>query len=811
MIRQLKAEELTNTCKPELFEFQSTCDINKPCSIIGQKRALSALSFGLGINSKGFNIYALGENGTGKTSTIKKLLNEKTQQEPVPPDWCYVFNFKDPDSPRAISFTPGLATVFQKDMEELIKTLRYEIPRVFDSKDYEKQRGKLIEAFHKKQKELFSDIEAKTAANKFSIRKGQTSLIIVPIKEDGEPMNEEEFNSLPVEQRQFIEKTGRSLQEELDDVLRAVRIEEKKLKENFVALDKEIVVNATGYLFEALLDKYRDNEKVISYIKDVLEDVLNHIDEFKPSEDQQGPPFPFMKRQEANFTKYSVNVIVNNSSLKGAPIIFESNPTYPNLCGRIEHRFQYGMAITDFTMIKAGSLHHANGGYLIINTLETLKNIFSYDALKRAIKNKEIKIEDAWEQYRLVSTSTLRPEPIPLSVKVIFVGSIYLYYLLYNYDEDFRELFKVKADFDSTMIRNEENMHLYACFAASCQQQENLKPLDKHAICKLIEAGSRLANHKERLSTKFSEIIDLIREANYRATIEGAEFITKRHIQESIREKIYRSNRIEQRIQELIDEDTIIIDTSGSRVGQINGLTILDLGDYSFGKPARLTAKSYPGKAGIVHIERETKMSGKIHNKAIMILTSYLGSKYVLDKPLTLSAYITFEQLYDMIEGDSATCAELYALLSSISGIAIKQSIAVTGSMDQYGEVQPVGGINEKIEGFFGVCKAKGLDGSHGVIIPSRNIKHILLNDEVIEAVNEGLFHIYAIDNVEEGIEILTGMKSGEMMPDGTYEDGTFNYVVMKRLIEYSSKHEKSKDKGTNNNGQDNRTDRETN
>ncbi|MCX8069373.1 MAG: AAA family ATPase [Thermodesulfovibrionales bacterium] len=808
MIRKLKEEDLINTCKAELFDFETTCDINMPCSIIGQKRALNALSFGLGIDSKGFNIYALGENGTGKTSTIRKLLNEKTKNEPVPPDWCYVFNFKDPDSPLSISLPPGKAIEFQKDMEELVKMLRYEIPKAFDSKDYEKQRSKLIEAFHKRQKELFTPIEAKCQENKFSIRKGQSSLIIVPVKDDGEPMTEEEFTALPIEEKQSIEKVGRSLQEELDDVLRAVRIEEKKLKENFIALDKNIVLNATGYLFDALFDKYREIEKVIVYLRAVMDDVLSHIEDFKPTDEQQNPPFPFMKKQDSNLVRYSVNVIVNNSALSGAPVIFESNPTYPNLCGRIEHKFQYGMAITDFTMIKAGALHRANGGYIVINALETLKNLFSYDALKRAIKNKEIKIEDAWEQYRLVSTSTLRPEPIPLSVKVIFVGSIYLYYLLYNYDDDFRELFKVKADFDSTMPRNEETMRLYATFTASCQQQENLKPLDKTAVCKIVEAGSRLANHKGRLSTKFSEIIDLIREANYRATIEGAEFITERHVKESIKEKIYRSNRIEERIQDLIDEDTIIIDSSGSKIGQINGLTILDLGDYSFGKPARITANTYPGKGGIINIEREIKMSGRIHNKAIMILTSYLGRRYVIDKPISLTAYITFEQLYEMIEGDSATCAELYVLLSSISGIPLKQSIAVTGSMDQNGEVQPVGGINEKIEGFLTVCKSRGLDGSHGVIIPSRNIKHLVLNDEVIEAVSKGLFTIYAIDRVEEGIEILTGIKAGDMKTDGTYEEDTFNHKVMTKLNEYAMKFEKSKEK--ENNGQDKRTDRET-
>ncbi len=799
MLRRLQIEDLKNSCPPETFKYTSTAEMPHEVSIIGQERALSALSFGLDMNSRGFNIYVLGEGGTGKNSTIKKLLSEKAPKRQTPEDWCYVYNFKDPDSPKALSLEAGKAVEFSKDIEQLIKSLRAEIPKVFESKDYDKQRGRLIEAFQKRQKELFQDIERETAENGFSIRKGQSSLIIVPVKNDGEPMTEEEFTNLEPETRKRIEQIGRSLQERLDDVMRLVRDEERALKEAFARLDKEMVLNATGQHFEALLNKYKANEKVAQYIKDVMDDVLSHLEDFRPSEEQPTPPIPFFRlpRNDAPLQRYMVNVLVNNSELKGAPVIFEKNPTYPNLCGRIEYRFQYGMAVTDFTMIKAGSLHKANGGYLIINILDLLKNLFSYDALKRALKNREIKIEDVWEQYRLVSSAVLKPEAIPLNVKVILTGGAFLYYLLYNLDEEFRELFKVKADFENSMPRNPETMALYGMFAASCQREEGLRPLKGEALCAIVESGSRLVGHKERLSTRFSELADLIREADYRATLEGAKEIARTHVEQAIKERIYRSNRIEQRIQELIEEGTLIIETEGSKVGQVNGLAVLDLGDYSFGKPSRITARAYPGKAGVINIERETKMSGKVHNKAVMIITSYLGSTFGLQTPLSLTAYIAFEQLYEMVEGDSATCAELYALLSSIANVPLRQSIAVTGSMDQNGEVQPVGGINEKIEGFFSVCKTRGLNGSHGVIIPSRNIKHLMLKDEVIEAVSKGKFTIYAIDRVEEGLEILTNMKVGTLSQDGSYDDGSLYRLIQQRLEAFCKVIDKKEDTKT--------------
>ena len=785
MPRTLSVDELYRCCDLKMFEFNTTEDITVLDGTIGQERALRALDFGLSLESSGFNIFLLGENGTGKMTTVKSILKTRAAGEPIPSDWCYVYNFADPDVPQAIPLEPGRAAVFQKDMEELVKILRVEIPKVFESKEYDKQKSKIFEDFQKKQRELFGALEEEAHQKGFSIRKTVSGLLIVPVKKAGEPLSEEEFEALDEKTRKKIEEMGKSLQEKLDDIVRTVRESEKLVKEQMASLERDAALSAVGHLIDELESKYRDMEKITKYLDAVEEDILAHLEDFKATE-EQAPPLPFMRpsKAEPTFTRYAVNVLVNNKDTKGAPFVIESNPTYYNLFGRVEFKVQFGMALTDFSMIKAGSLHRANGGYLVINALDMLRNIFSYDALKRAIRNREVKIEDIWEQYRLMTTTTLKPDPIPLDVKVILLGSPYLYYLLYNLDEEYRELFKVKADFDGRMDRSSENLKKYSEFISRKCREESLLHFDRTGVAKIVEYGSRLAEHQSKLSARFSEVTDLIRESHYWASKAGGKIVTGEHVERALEEKVYRNNRVEERLRELTMEDTLIVKTSGAAVGQINGLAVLSMGDYAFGKPSRITATAWAGKAGVMNIERETKMSGRIHEKAILIITNYLGSRYASKKPISLSASITFEQLYDMIEGDSATCAELYALLSSIAGVPIKQSIAITGSMDQNGDVQPIGGVNEKIEGFFDLCKVRGLDGSHGVIIPSRNIKNLMVKREVADEVKAGRFAIYPIDRVEEGIEILMGMPAGEMRPDGTYPDGTFNYLVAKRLEE---------------------------
>lgn len=787
MLRKVKKEELYSCCKPSELPFNTTADISLLKETIGQQRALKALDFGLGINSHGFNIYILGESGTGKLTTIKKILEEKSKKETVPNDWCYVYNFKNSDAPLALSLKPGMGLDFQKDMDEMISLLRQEIPRTFESKEYEKQKTKILEDFQNKQKKHFEDLEILAKEKDFTLRKTVSGLVLVPVKKTGETLSEEEYEGLEPKVKKKVEMIGKELQEKLDDVIRIVREEEKKIKEIMKDLEQQATLYSVGHRIEEMKSKYTDNESISNYLGEVKEHILENLDDFKPQE-EQAPVLPFMKpaRSEPSFSKYAVNVFVNNRELKGAPVVIESNPTYYNLFGRVEHKLQYGVAMTDFTMIKSGSLQMANGGYLVIDALELLKNIFSYDALKRTIKEREIKIEDVWEQYRLISTVTLKPSPVPFNVKIILIGNPRLYYLLYSLDEEYSELFKVKADYENRMDRNEENTLKYAGFVRSKCEENGLLAFKKDAVAKVIEYSSRLAEHQKKLSAKFSEIADLIREADYWARHNNKDIVTVEDVNKALDEKIYRVNKVEKKILEATSEGTILIDTEGSVTGQINGLSVLDLGDYRFGMPSRITARTYAGRAGVVNIERETKMSGKIHEKAILILTAYLGEKYALKQSLSLTASLTFEQLYGGIEGDSATCAEVYALLSSISGVPVKQSFAITGSMNQHGEVQPIGGVNEKIEGFFEVCKQNGLNKEHGVIIPRRNLINLMLSNEVIEEVKKGKFNIYCIDNIEDGIKVLTGMPPGKPNADGNYPKGTFNFMVAKKLKELS-------------------------
>jgi lon-related putative ATP-dependent protease len=809
MLQKVDKEDLYSCCKPDELPFKTTDDIPTLTETIGQKRALSALQFGLDIDSHGFNIYILGESGTGKLTTIKTILEDKSKNETIPNDWCYVYNFKNIDLPRAISLKPGTGLAFQKEMDELITVLRQEIPKIFESKEYEKQRTKILEDFQHKQKEQFTDLEKEAKDKDFTLRKTVSGLILVPVKTTGETLSEEEYEGLEPRVKKKIETIGKELQEKLDDVIRIVREEEKKIKDLMKDLERQATLSSIGHRIEELKKAYNDNSEVPNYLEQVMEDILEHLDDFKPQEEQAAPSLQFMRpaKSEPSFVRYSVNVFVNNHELKGAPVVIESNPTYYNLFGRVEHKLQYGVAMTDFTMIKTGSLQQANGGYLVIDALELLKNIFSYDALKRTIKDKEIKIEDVWEQYRLLSTATLKPQAIPFNVKIVLVGNPRLYYLLYNLDEEYRELFKVKADYENRMDRNPDHMLKYASFIKAKCDERGLRPFDRDAVAKVIEYGSRLAEHQRKLSAKFSDIADLLREADHWAKYNKHSLVTAGDVDKAFEEKTYRSNKVEKKILEATEEGTILIDTEGAVVGQINGLSVLDLGDYRFGMPSRITARTYAGRAGIINIERETKMSGKIHEKAILILIGYLGGKYAIKQSLSLTAYLTFEQLYGGIEGDSATCAEVYALLSSISGVPLKQSYAITGSMNQHGDVQPIGGVNEKIEGFYEVCKLSGLNGGHGVIIPKRNLMNLMLKADVIDAVVNGKFTIYSIDKIEDGIEVLTGMHPGEMQTDGTYPEGTFNFLVAKKLKELSEALKGEKDPENNDNGKNKKHD----
>ncbi len=780
---KLQTSELTELFDVSDFSFETTEGLPSLHEIIGQERAIRSIEFGLGIRNNSYNIFVLGEGGTGKHTTVMDFIKKKAAKECCPDDWCYVHNFVSPDTPMAITLPQGKGSVFVQEMDGLIASLKRDIPRVFETKDYESHRDEILDGQQESTKAIFSRLEKTAIEHGLMLRKSSSGLAMVPAK-DGKPMKQEDYDKLPAEERSKLEADLKLLQDKLSAAIREARKIEKDTRERIADLDREMVQYVVNPIISELLEKFDGFEKVIDYITNVKAHIFANLDDFKPSEPMPLPigGLNLGQKQEPPYERYRVNLIVNNGETEGAPVVFETNPTYYNLFGRIEYRVQLGVASTDFTMIKGGSIHKANGGYLVVNALDVLKNIFVYDSIKRMIKNREVKIEDVWEQYKVVSTSTLKPEAIPVNIKFVLIGDPFLYYLLYSQDREYRKLFKVKADFESSMVRDKDNAEKYAYFISACCGRDSLQPFDRSGVARVVEYGSRLAGEKNKLSTRFNDIQNLVEEASYWAESDGAKLVTREYVERALKEKVYRHSRIEDRLREYIEEDTIMVQTEGSAVGQINGLAVLSLGDYMFGKPSRITARTYMGDSGVVNIEREAKMSGRIHNKAHLILKSFLGARFANGFPLTLSASVCFEQLYEGIEGDSATCAEVYALLSSLSEIPIKQGLAITGSMNQRGEVQPIGGVNEKIEGFYDVCLAKGLTGDQGVVIPGRNVRNLMLKKEVRDAVEEGKFAIYSINDVNDGIEILTGETAGVRGKDGKYPAGTVNRKVEDRL-----------------------------
>jgi len=795
---ELTADQLWAPCDPAMFDFETTATLEGEVTIIGQDRAVEAIDFGVGMTSFGFNIYALGYTGTGRATTIHTFLQRVAAGQPVPNDWIYVNNFVNPAQPRAIALPPGTAVQFQRDMQELVNDLQRDIPRAFESEDYEKQRERIVREMQEQRNEEFLRLEQKVNERGFTLLKTAMGLSIAPVL-NGQVVTPEAYQQLDEATRQGIEKRQELLQGEISEAMRRVRDLEKNAKRRLQDFDREVANFAVSHPIEELKHKYRGLEEVPDYLDEVLADIVNNVEGFKSQEEATEGLAAAMQagQREALLRRYTVNVIVDNSAQQGAPVVTEPNPTYGNLIGRIEHRAEFGALVTDFTMIKPGALHRANGGYLVVEMRGLLTNPLAWEALKRAIKSRSIRTEEMGAQFQLISTVTLEPEPIPLDVKVLLIGDPLTYYLLYEYDEDFRKLFKVKADFGADFDRTPETSHCYARFVAARCRQENLLPFEREAVARVVEYGSRLAEHQKKLSTRFGEIADLVREASFWARRAGRQQTTAADVQKAIDQKIYRSNRAEERIQEMMDEGTLRVDVTGEVVGQVNGLSVLALGDYSFGKPGRITARTYTGKMGVVSLDREAKLSGRIYDKGLLTLSGYLGGKYALKRPLSLSASISFEQLYEEVEGDSASSTELYALLSSLSGVPLKQGIAVTGSIDQQGNVQPVGGINEKIEGFFFTCQRKGLTGDQGVILPAQNVVNLMLRAEVRQAVAEGRFHLYPVRTVDEGIEILTGLPAGELQADGTYPPDSVHGRVMARLAEIAENLKEKEEKET--------------
>ena len=780
----LTAEKLRFTCDEHVFDFDTTETVPPLEVMIGQERAVKAVEFGLFTKNPGYNIFISGLVGTGKITYAETAVKKVAGNQEVPNDWCYVNNLETPGQPIALALPAGMGYSFKQDMQELVENLKTDIPKVFSSEDYEQAKSELVKQYQEQRSVMVEEFTQYAETQGISPQWSSTGFVGLPMV-DGKAVGPEDYQKLDKQQRDIIEKNMLAVHEKGMDVVRRVQLLERSVREQLKQLDIKIGLFAAGHLIEEFKEKYRDYQPVVDFLEAIKQDVSKNINEFKPQAEEENNPLMLFKRpaQDAK-DKYNVNLLVDNRETKGAPVIVEINPTYYNLVGRAEYETRMGVVSTDFTMIKPGALHKANGGYLILNARDVLTNIGAWEALKRVLKTKKLQIENLGEQYGVLAMASLKPEPIPINVKVILIGNPYIYQLLYNYDEDFRKLFKAHADFDVVMENNPVNVQKLAGFISSTVSREKLKHFDKAAVARVVEYSSRLTGTQTKLTTRFNEVVELLCEADVWATLDNSQVVTTGHIKKAIEEKRYRANKYEERLQEMFAEGQLLIDTEGEKVGQVNGLAVLSVGEYMFGKPSRITANTYLGKSGVVNIERETKTSGTSHTKGVLILSGYLGQKYAQKHPLTLTASLTFEQLYDGVDGDSASSTELYAILSSLSGLPIKQYIAITGSVNQKGEVQPIGGATEKIEGFFSVCKLKGLTGKQGVMIPHQNVSNLALSDEVIEAVRQGKFHIYPVKTIDQGIEILTGTPAGEPGADGSYPAGTVNALDSQKLKE---------------------------
>jgi lon-related putative ATP-dependent protease len=791
IVQPLSAQQLYRQSDPSQFDFETTDELEDLSlnEIVGQERAVDAILFGIGIRREGYNLFALGPSGTGKRTTITQFLEKQASTEPTPSDWCYVNNFQQPHRPRALQLPPGQGHILRTDMEQLIDELRTVIPAAFESEDYRARRQEVQEEYNQRQEKAFGHIQQQAKEQSIALMRTPSGLILAPLQK-GEVISPDEFQELPSEEREKLEAHIAKLQERLQETLHQVRQWERESRQQVRELDHQVAMFATGHRIDELREKYAELAAVVDYLNSVQEDIVKNVDEFRElhkAEEAPRPvnlPLPQPLAGPPLLRRYQVNVLVDHSQTKGAPVVFEEYPTYNNLIGRTEHIAQMGALVTDFGLIKPGALHRTNGGYLILDGQQMLQQPYAWAGLKRALRAREIRIEPLGQALSLVSTVSLEPEPIPLDVKVLLVGERLLYYMLYQFDPDFGELFKVQVDFNERMTRSQENAQLYARLIATKARLEGLRPFDQEAIARIIEHSSRIAGDAEKLSTHMLSIADVLREADYWADRAGNGVVTRSDVERTIDAQTRRADRLRERVQERIQRGTIMIDTDGEQVGQINGLSVTELGNFAFGQPNRITARVRLGKGTVVDVEREVELGGPVHSKGVLILSSFLSSRYATDHPLSLSASLVFEQSYGGVEGDSASMAELCALLSALAGVPIKQSLAMTGSVNQHGQAQPIGGVNEKIEGFFDICKARGLTGEHGVIIPVSNVQHLMLRRDVVEASEAGQFHIYPVQTVDQAITILTGLPAGERDDEKDFPEGSINYLVEDRLIE---------------------------
>jgi len=788
---KLEPAALCRRCDPAAFEFQTTADIADLPGFIGQERAVEAVNFGIGIQRDGYNLFALGPAGTGKQAFVCRHVEARAAMEAVPSDWCYVNNFADNRKPRALELPPGKATELSADMVALIEEFGSIIPGVFESDEYRTRSEAIEQELNERQEQAFESLSKKAEEKQIVLMRTPTGFTLAPMR-DGKPMAPKEFHKLSEEERNSIEANTTELQDELRDTLHKIPQWQEETRQKFTDLNREMAAGVVTHRIDVLREKYRQQEMVVQYLNDVEEDVIGNFRKFLPEEQRHtslfGIELPGQGDDTHWFNRYRVNVLLAHDLKDGAPVIHEALPSYNNLLGRIEHQALQGALITDFTMICAGALHRANGGYLLLDALKVLTQPFAWEALKRALASRQINIESLAQITSLISTVSLEPEPIPLDVKVILIGEPFIYYLLSYYDPEFADLFKVQVDFDTRMERSVESQQQYARLIATLARQEDLLAFDRDAVARIIDHSARLADDSEKLATHMRSLMDLLQESDYWARDRQAGVVAATDVQRSIDAQVHRADRLRTRVQEEIQRGTIMIDTQGSKTGQINGLSVWMLGGFSFGQPTRITARVRMGKGRVVDIEREVEMGGPIHSKGVLILSHFLGARYALDYPLSLSASLVFEQSYGGVEGDSASSAELYALLSALADVPLRQSLAVTGSVNQHGEIQAIGGVNEKIEGFFDICNKRGLSGEQGVLIPAANVKHLMLRHDVVAAVEAGRFAVYPVNHVDEGIELLTGVTAGARDTQGVFPEASINRLVEDRLVQFTTR-----------------------
>ena len=783
---ELSYKNLKMTCNPNVFDFNTTEDLKSIQEGIGQDRGIKALEFGLQVDVKGYNLYLEGPSGVGKTLYTKNYLNKIASKKKVPSDWCYIYNFEKPNEPIAVELPAGQGKEFKDSMDGFIKEIKKDIRNTFNNDDFEKEKALIKQEFEEKRSALLEKLNQDASKHNFQVKTAQNGIYMMPIV-DGKVIKEEEFEKLADEIKKEYEEKSLLVQEQIMNAISQIKEIERASDKKIAEWQSNVALLTVNVHINYLKSKYKRNKKINNFLNDVKTDVLKNIPLFLENPDKQQPSQanPVMRKPDPCLN-YRVNLFIDNSNREGAPVIMDSNYSYNNIFGAIEYENYYGSLKTDHTMLKPGLMQQANGGYIIFQAKDLLANGACYEALKKALRIKELGIENVAEQRSSMVLISLKPEPIPLNLKVILIGNSTIYQTLLAMDSDFRKLFKIKVEFEETAEASNENLNKLAQIIHGFCEHQELPQLDRNAMARLVEYSSKLAGSHSKVSTRFDDLMQVVGEAATWAKISKSKIVTEKHIDKALFERVERVKKYDEKYLEMIKENTLLIDTSGYKIGQLNGLTVLSVGNYSFGKPAKITVNTYTGKSGIVNIEREVEISGPSHSKGVLILTGYLGEMFAQDMPLCLTASICFEQLYNGVDGDSASSTELYGLLSSLSGIPINQAIAVTGSVNQKGQIQPIGGVNEKIEGYFQVCKVRGLDGSHGVMIPVQNIDNLQLSDEIIAAVKEKKFHIYAVSTIEEGIEVLTGVPAGKKDKDGHFPAGTINRLVYEKLKKYA-------------------------